>query len=374
MLKSIRLLALAAVMACITVGFAFQAKAQVGPASATKLVFYNASNADVAVAMSVPNFCLNSQACAQEDGCPTGTLQNVRYIDLTINAPPKMLTTFGAPTQGYFILKRGRRVQVLNVGINKYTGKQSACLQGVTFGFGKSPAVCPDTTAIGLKKSTFPIITPGPNFNKVVTVSAPNGTNGFEATINLPGTVNGQTRIQDPGANNNPAIYPNGVPTVAVPTGESMDITCVNGANCTLNVQVTPPATGPFWTPDGSSQPFRTTASFQNSWVDVKNKCDNNCIDPRTGSARIGVYPYGCTECNVFPDKAPPCQGAGIANAQFCAARNGLPGRQGAGNGCKVNRSSLVAGAPVFGGTIQVNYLGPLSPPGTCPPGTKQYP
>jgi hypothetical protein len=359
----------AAVFALVALGANNPSEAQVGPANATKLVFYNASTADVAVAMSVPNYCFDSNACAQEDGCPTGTLQNVKYIDLTISSGPRALTPFAAPTQGYFILKRGHRVQVLNTGINKYTGRPSACLQGVTFGFGISPAVCPDSTANGLQKSTFPIITPGPNFNKVVQVSAPNGTNGFEATINLPGTVNGQAVILNPGGNS--SVSPPS--TVTVPTGESIDITCVNGANCTLNVRVTPPATGPFWSPDGTSTVYRTPISMQNSWVDVANKCDNNCIDPRTGTARIGVYPYGCTECNVFPDKAPPCQGAGIANAQFCAARNGLPGRQGAGNGCKLNRSSLVAGSPQFGGTIQINYLGPLRPPGTCPPGTKAY-
>lgn len=359
----------AALVAGLFVGFEASAIAQVGPANATKLVFYNGSNVDVAVAMSVPNYCQNAVACAQEDGCPTGTLQNVKYIDLTANTQPLALMQFAAPTQGYFILKRGHRVQVLNTGINKFTGQPSACLQGVTFGFGSSPAICPDSTAPGLKLSTFPITTPGPNFNKVMIKNEPNGTTGFEATINLPGTVNGQSRIQDPGGNTSvkPPL------TVPVPTGESIDITCVNGANCTLNVQVTPPSNGPFWVADGTSKPFTTTASFQNSWVDIKNKCDNNCIDPRTGSARVGVFPYGCTECNVFPDKAPPCQGAGVALAQFCAARNGLPGKQGAGNGCKVNRNSQAAGAPIFGGTIQVTYLGPLTPPGTCPPGSKQY-
>ena len=367
MLKLRPLAAIAATFACLFLGFIDEAKAQVGPASATKLIFYNGSNIDVAVALSVPNYCLNSQACAQEDGCPTGTLQNVKWIDLTVNGAPKPFTVFSAPTQGYFVLKRGHRVQVVNLGINKYTGKTSYCLQGVTFGFGMSPAVCPDAAAA--KITSFPITTAGPNFNKLVPLSQPNGTNGFEATLNLPGTVNGQSRIPDPGANN--TVTP--VPTVAVPTGESMDITCVNGANCTLSVQVTPPATGPFWVPDGTTQVFRTTTSFQNSWVDVKNKCDNNCIDPRTGTARVGVFPYGCTECNVYKDQAPPCVAGGIPLAQFCAAKNGLPGRQGAGNGCKVNRNSLTAGAPIFGGTIQVNYLGPLSPPGTCPPGSKQY-
>jgi len=361
MKKFFTLAAAAATIACqfLAPSVIPAAQAQQGPATATKLVFYNASNIDVPVGVQVPGFCVNPAACAQEDGCPTGTVQTLRWLDLSVNGAPQPLIQFGAPTKGWFLLKRGHRVQLLNTGINKYTGQPSACLQGMNFGFGTFAAICPDSTANPVGPSTFPITTPGPTLNNSKINNEPNGTNGFECTINLPGTVNGKTVINDP---SNPANL------IGAPSGESMDITCVNGANCTLQVQVTPPSTGPFWTADGNATNFRSTVSFQNSWVDIAHKCDNNCIDPRTGVARPGVFPYGCTQCNAFPDPAPPCTGAGVPSAQFCAAKNGFPPN----NGCKFNRSATVAGVQKFGGTIQVNYLGPLSPPGTCPPGTHQ--
>lgn len=336
-----------------------ESMAQVGPATATKLIFYNASNADVAVGVQVPGYCPDPTACAQEDGCPTGTIQNLRSIDLTAAGSPTPLTQFGSAAKGWFMLKRGRRVQVVNIGKNQYTGQTSWCLQGMNFGFGQFEATCPDSTAVPPGASTFPITTPGAAFNQPRLIPQPNGTTGFECTLNLPGTVNGQTTINKPG----------GGGTTQTPVAEAMNITCLAGANCTLRVQVSPPSGGPFWVPSGTSQYFKTLVSFQNSWVDITNKCDNNCVDPKTGSARLGVFPYGCSVCNVYPDPGSVCTSQGQANAQFCAARNGLPAQ----TGCFLTRNALKVGIQKFGGTVQVNYLGPLSPPGTCPPGSKNY-
>jgi hypothetical protein len=335
-----------------------KANAQVGPTTATKLVFYNASNVDIPVGVQVPGLCPDPSACAQEDGCPTQTIQYLRTVDLTAGSAPTPLTPFASTDKGWFLLKRGHRVQFLNVGTNKYTGQPSACLQGMNFGFGNFEATCPDKTAVPPGASQFPVTTPGPTFNQPHLVSEPNGTTGFECTLNLPGTVNGQTTI------NNPDRTAGG--TVPADAAENMNITCLAGANCTLNVQVTPPAAGPFWQANESTTNFRTTTSFQNSWVDIAHKCDNNCVDPKTGRGRLGVFPYGCSQCNKPADPGSVCTGLGQSNAQFCASRNGLPPN----NGCKFVRSPLQAGVQKFGGTIQVNYLGPLSPPGTCPPGS----
>jgi hypothetical protein len=359
MTTSVRFASLAAIITCLCFGTVAPATAQVGPATATKLVVYNASNVDVPVALNAGSPCPDPAKCQQEDGCPTGSVQNLRWIDLTVNGSPTPFTPC-VGQHGWVMLKRGHRVQILNVGINQYTGQPSACLQGLVVGFGHFGAICPDFGAVA--KTDFIVTTPGPSFNNVVKVPLPNGSNAFECTLNLPGTVKGKSTITNAAG----AIVP-------APTQEAVDITCVNGANCTLQVQVTPPATGPFWQQDGNSTNFRSTFTIQNSWVDIANKCDNNCIDPRTGFARPGVYPYGCTECNVMPDVAPPCTGGPANTAQFCAAKNGMSLR----NGCKITRNPPVLGSTSvqrFGGVIQVNYLGPLSPPGTCPPGSRQYP
>ena len=362
MLNSFRFAA--SVFALLAVSFVTNSQvsnAQIGPATATKLIFYNASNVDVAVGVQVPGLCPTPTACAQEDGCPTQTIAYLRTKNLTLNGPLTPLTPFSSTDKGWFLLKRGHRVQFMNVGTNKYTGQASYCLQGLNFGFGNFEASCPDSTNVPPGPSQFPNTKPGTTFNQPIPAPAPNGTTGFECTINLPGTVNGQSTINNP---SNPSQ------TTPVPTGESMDITCLAGANCTLNVQAIPPSTGPFWTAVGTTQTFKSAISFRNSWVDITNKCDNNCVDPATGKARLGVFPYGCSQCNSIPDPKPQCPPGGpVGIAQFCAAKNGLPPN----NGCQLARSPLVTGVQKFGGTIQVNYLGPLTPPGTCPPGSKLY-
>jgi hypothetical protein len=333
--------------------------AQIGPPEATKLIFYNASNQDVTVMCSHPAVPANP---IQQDGCATGSVVYYKVKNLTTNGPLESLVQFSNPAIGWFTLKRGQRVQFLNTAVNPYTGKQNYCLQGTIFGFGQNSATCPD--GITGAPAGFPNTVPGPAFNSPVVppIPLPNGSTGFEATLNLPGTINGQ---QFGGQ-------------------EACDITCVNGANCTLSVQLVPPAGGPYWQGAvgyGSQKTLSTPYTFKNSWVDFKNRCDNNCIDPATGSARPGVFPYGCTQCNKFPDPAPPCVNSTTAPGvpgQFCAAKNGLPGN----TGCqfaripqrRTNQNPPNLQANIFGGTIICTYIGPLSPPGTCPPGSKQYP
>jgi hypothetical protein len=331
------------------------ASAQIVRSGATTLLLYNSSNQDVVVTVQVSGLPC-AAPCVQSDGCPTGTVTPINYVDITANGQPTALTQFTAPTKGWFTLKRGHTAQIINMGTNPITKQVSSCLQGVIIGFGQFGNSCPDFGGAG---TTFPNTQTGSKFNQPLspTVPLPNGSNSFEATINLPGTVNGSTTVPNP----------SGGAAINAPTNESIDISCVNGANSTLVGQITPPAGGPFWvanlgTNGGGLKTYTSTVSFQNSWVDITHKCDNNCVDPTTGLARPGVFPYGCTQCNRLPDPAPPCTSGPSGTAQFCAAKNGLAPN----NGCGFNRGPAVANVQKFGGTIQVTYMGPLSPPGTC--------
>lgn len=322
-----------------------ETKAQVVRDGATTLILYNSYNQDVAVMVTVPAVPC-AAPCVQSDGCPTGTVANIKWLDITANAQPASLVQFGTPASGWFILRRGHRVQLLNVGLNQITRKVSSCFQGVKIGFGQIGNQCPDAGGVF---TSFPDTRPGPNFNNPVNppIALPNGSNSFECTINLPGTVNGATSVAG----------------TAVPVAEAVDISCVNGANSLLQVTLTPPPGGPYWstllsTAQGGVKFYTSTTSFgPNSWVDINRRRDDNCVDPRTGYARPGIYPYGCSQCNTFPDPAPPCKGAKVA--QICYARNGLP----ANNGCLFNRSPLVTGVQRFGGTMLVTYSGPAAPP-----------
>jgi hypothetical protein len=323
------------------------ASAQIVRQGATTFLIYNASNADVPVMVTVPGLPC-AAPCVQSDGCPTGTVAPIKWVDVTAHTQPKSLTLFGSPAEGWFILKRGHKAQLINMGYNPVTGKQSSCLQGVLVGFGQIGNSCPDFGGSG---TAFPDTTIGPNFNNPTnTRKLPNGSNSFEVTLNLPGTVNGATVVN----------------TTAVPTPESVDISCVNGVNATLVGQLTPPAGGPYWTADlgpagGGLKTYTSTAVFRNSWLNIDKGCDDNCKDPKTGLARPGVFPYGCSQCNRNPDPAPPC--APHSPAQICAAQNMLAPN----NGCGFNRSPAIKGIQKFGGTVQVTYLGPLSPPSVCP-------
>lgn len=318
--------------------------AQTAIPGATRLIVYNASNADSTVLLAAQG------AGALGDGC-TKFAQDFLLIDLATRKPI-VITTFQSQEQGWFILKRGVKAEVFNKRKNPYTGQQSPCLLGFNISF-DAVKTCPTGTTGS--NNTVPITTPGPTFNqpKSPLPNLPNGGNIFEASLNLPSTVNG---VLDTGAQN-----------------EAVDISCVNGANSTLMMTLTPPTGGPYWGIDtgsfgGGIRQYKSTFSTRNSWVDIANQCDANCIDPATGTARPGIFPYGCTQCNVFPDPAPPCSGQ-----QFCAAKNGLVGN----TGCQFQRAPIKVGnslPPIvkFGGTVQCTFYGKLTPPGTCPPGTQQ--
>lgn len=299
--------------------------------------------------------------CVQEDGCPNGTVAGLRYIDITANAQPAPLVQFGSSSQGWFVLKQGHKVQLLNTQTNPYNHQVSSCFQGVLLGFGQIGNSCPDFSAT--PQTQFPNVTPGPGYGQgVSTYPLPNGANAFEATINLPGTVNGKTTVYNP---SKPAT-----PTLA-PTQEAVDISCVNGSNSAISVTLTPPVGGPYWTTNlgpahGGVVTFKTATTFgPNSWVNATTTPpqDNNCIDPATGQARPGIYPYGCSQCNRYPDPAPPCKKGGVPQ-QACAANNGLPPNNGCGFARNPTNNNSGAGNPVlqYGGTILVTYMGPVAP------------
>ncbi|MBU6451789.1 MAG: hypothetical protein KGS72_08435 [Cyanobacteria bacterium REEB67] len=361
-----RLLALITVL--IAIGFLFspvaQAAALVGPNWATKIVLYNASPADAVVLVVIQGKVHGGNAPAQ-DGCPSD-IRYMRYVDLTANSTPQALTLFTNPSTGWFTLKRGHSAQVYSVSVNPNTKLQSYCIQGFNIGFQGQSAACP------LVAMPFPNTTPGPQFNQDISAYPshpaiafpPNGVNGFEGSVNLTGLIT------------------NAGTTTYTPAPESVDITCLGGANSKMKMQITPPVGGPYWTYNsgpaaGGTLTYRTTANFQNSWVKIINGdttkgCDDNCVDPKTGLARPGVFPYGCSICNAFPDPAPAC-GTKIAPAtqnyasQFCGAKNLLPAPNPGQNGCQLNRSAVQGQLQKFGGTIQVTYVGPLSPPAVCP-------
>lgn len=339
-------LSLSLMIGVLLAGVALPATAQVVRPGATNLIFYNSSNADVIVMATVPATpCVFP--CIQGDGCPSGTVSNLKVVDIATGSVTS-LTQFGNPSQGWFNLKRGQKLQILNVGINPITKQVSSCLQGTLFGFGQVGNSCPDFGGAG---TAFPVTTPGPLFNTPASPAPalPNGSCAFEATLNLPGTAGGLRTVG----------------TTAVPLNEAIDISCVNGSNCKLLVTVTPPVNGPFWNAglsaaQGGIKTFKTATTFGNSFVNLAMNKDDNCVDPSTGYARPGVYPYGATQCNRYPDPAPPCTAGTAMNprlpAQICAARNGLAPN----NGCGFNRAPAVTGIQQFGGTIQVNYMGPL--------------
>jgi hypothetical protein len=343
------------VIVCLALIAPPQSQAQIVRDGATNLILYNAFTSPVTVMVQVPNLPC-AAPCVQSDGCPTGTVANIRYYDITANGRLTPLTQFAGAFKGWFILPVGHKVQLINVGLNPVTGLVSSCFQGMTIGFGQVGNSCPDFGAVA--NTGFPVTTPGPTFNASVPILLPNGSNSFEPTLNLPGTVNGAKTVFDPA---NPTIPKN------VPTTEGLDISCVNGANSALEVTLTPPANGPYWQANlgpalGGQKTFTGPTKLANSWVNVAAKKDDNCSDPATGYARPGVYPYGCTVCNAPPpDPGPsPCGGPGVG--QFCAAKNGLPIK----NGCLFTRTQLVVtpsnGIQKFGGTVLVTYKGPLSP------------
>jgi hypothetical protein len=356
----LRRLALAALLFA-AVNFALlpmaSAATMVGPSWATKIVLYNASNADTLVMVVIQGKVHGADAPPQQ-GCPSD-IRYLRWLDLNATAAPQPLVVFTNTSTGWFILKRGHKAQVFSTSVNPVTKQASYCMQGFNIAFQGVSASCPRTSM------PYPVTAPGPTFNQNLQNVVPlpsqafplNGVNGFEGSINLSG-LTGAT-----------------APYTFASAPESVDLTCLGGANSKMVMQITPPVGGPYWNyqaggAGGGYVLYKTTAKFQNSWVKIipnsQEGCDDNCVDPVTGLARPGVFPYGCTTCNAFPAPVLTCGSAATFANQFCAAKNFLPSG-GGGNGCQLNRSALLTQTQKFGGTILVTYVGPLSPPANCP-------
>jgi hypothetical protein len=271
----------------------------VAASNATTLLLYNASNAPVTVEVTT-----QSPGSIVQPNCTTQA-SDIRVTDTQTNTTVTP-TPFGAVENGYFTIAAGHTVKI--------TSALGPCLQGLVFFFA-SPGQCacgPGTTIPNC--AGFVEFVAGP--------AQPNGVNQAEATLNLPNAG----------------------------SQEACDISCVQGCNSTLQMVITPPAGGPYWYLGNDTTPITTTTSTQNSWVDVANKKDDNCkfaSGPNAGKPIPGVFPFGCTTC--IDDPSPPCGPA------FCIPAWGNT------QGCQYNRNPEAG--QVFGGTVQFNYLGPLSPP-----------
>lgn len=291
------------------------------PGTVTHLVVSNKRSNDVTIALT-----LQSPGPIVQDGCSLN-INDYRVMDLTpgSNFPVSSFTTYDGfgTSKGLFTLEQGHRYEIFSTKANPNPTQgapgQQNCLQGVviTFDqFGACPAVKPNTPA-------FPVpFVPGPDI--------PNGVTQCEATLNVPHTINGA-----PGGGSH----------------EGTNISCVNGANTIIELKITNNTGAQNWTYEasGTITPGQSFAT-RNSWVNVARKCDDNCFQIVNGvkTSRPGVFPYGCTQCNILPDPAPPC-------GQFCAANNGLPPN----TGCLFDRVPQTS-LPVtqqFGGTVEFTYL-----------------
>jgi len=310
------------------------------PSTVTHIQIQNGSSQPIimAVTLESPN---NNPAL--EDGCTTN-VADLNMINMTPGQPQTVtaLTPYTSSDnqQAIFTIPANwiYEVQSTKSNPNPLNGApaQQNCMQGFEFTFNQFPT-CPNTT----NPPAFP--TPG-----VPGPAIPNGVSGFEPTINLPGTISGSSS----GAGLN----------------ESWDITCVNGSNSLIQVQVTSPSSGALpWFYDNNKQ-VGPGASLVTacSWVSVALKCDNNCFLTSAKGLPIGdrpgVFPFGCSQCNIYKDPGPPCGPAGIG--QFCAALNGLPPN----NGCNFQRTPNASNIQTqqFGGTLLCTYLGPANPPSVC--------
>lgn len=303
------------------------------PSSVTHLVISNKTGSAVTIGLQ----CQLPGPIVQ-DGCTTN-ISDMQIIDVTSGASPtpQPFTTFSS-SQGTFALASMHKYEIVSLKTNPFSSpanQQQNCLQGLIISFGQWNS-CPAT--------------PGPAFPIpfVAGPAIPNGSNAAEPSLNLPSTIGGS-------------------PIPGTGATEVCDITCVNGANSILKLTITSPSQAPTgvsqalpWAYDasgtiGTGQSFSTT----NSWVNVSGKCDDNCFQLVNGIKvdRPGVFPYGCSQCNIFPDPGPPC-------GQFCAAQNGLAPNK----GCTFNRAPQTANSVTaqFGGTVEFSYLSKAVPPATC--------
>ncbi|MBS1957469.1 MAG: hypothetical protein JST89_25000 [Cyanobacteria bacterium SZAS-4] len=251
-----------------------------GAGGPTGFQVYNPSHPDVDVWVVLPE--------SSNLGCGPTLLTQLRVLDLNNNNPLPITQFADNVRLGSFKLMRGRSAK-----IEPINGK--TCLDGLNVTFLNHPQ-CPCTNTCA---GTQPGV-PGPNL--------PNGTNFVEATLNCPGTFL-----------------------------ETVDISCVNGANTTIAVDF---QGGPNWN-DGVGN--NNVQHIQNSWVNVNCSgaaCDNNC-------SLTGVYPYNATECEHAAAGACP----NASSPPFCLATN---------KHCNIQRGRENGN---FGGVVKATYLGPLAPP-----------
>jgi hypothetical protein len=192
----------------------------------------------------------------------------------------------GSPQNGMFTLE-GRQTAVIG------TTSGFSCLDTVGFTF-LAQAQCPC----------------------LHTASAPFPQCGLPAGINLPDGTNTAEVVLNPPSKDN----------------ESIDISCINGANSSMQFSM---SGGPKWTSTGSDN----ITQFANASVEISHHgiciSDGNCN-------KAGVYPYNLTNCTAGPGN-----GCAVSQSSPCGPRTAS---------CQVSRA-----AGKSGGTVTVNYLGPIT-------------
>ncbi len=187
-------------------------------------------------------------------------------------------------TQGFFYMPKGARVTITS-------NLPGGALSGVSVAFLQPPDTCP-----GSSSGFYPYGAPPQ-------ITATNGTNFAEVTLN-------------------------------VTTGETVDISCNNGANAKINVSSWG---GPYWILNGNSV---AAFSATNSWVNGTTGADNNC-------GIGGVFPYQFTQCTAGPNA---CPNSSVNATCTAGSPNNGP--------CEFTRLSGQTG-----GAVYVRFIGPEHPP-----------
>ncbi len=150
----------------------------------------------------------------------------------------------------------------------------------------------------------------------------PNGVTAAELTLNIP------------------------ISTPQMPEGA--DISCVNGANTTIQMDYDP-GSGKNWYNGDLPSSDLNVRQIHNSWVDIANSKDDN-------QNLSGVFPYNCNDCILTPPTNRSANGTCGAMIPFV-----VPGER----HCQVGRNRDPTNG--FGGTVTITYLGTLAPPPPTP-------
>jgi len=286
-----------------------------------------------------------------QPGCTTNVTQ-LAVTDMTAGGVPMQVGALAGTSNsaGFFPMAPGHTYELQSMLANPSpiggANPNQNCLQGIAVSFGQEfacPACCPNTPAFPVQYVAGPTI--------------PNGVNAAEVTLNPPNA--GSTEVTD--------------------------ISCVNGANSTIALTIVPPPpANPQWT-YGNNIVVSAPTTTENSWVSLALKEDDNCLikykmnGKHITAERIGVYPYGCTLCDVMPDPvygcpslanvtgAPGCTAGTLGNyAQFCAKKSA---------NCQFNRGQNSGlQTTQFGGVVTFTYMGPLAPPALHLPKAYTFP